>query len=173
MNNTADQFIATQKANVETLSGLSQKAFGGFEKLVELNMAATKAVMAESFANLQTMSEAKDLQAVIALQTSLAKPLGEKAVSYSRHVYEIASSTGAEFSQAFEAQAAESQKAVSSFVETSLKDAPAGSEAAVALIKSSMSASNNAVETAQKAAKQAAEHVESNIKAVASSVKSS
>jgi phasin family protein len=168
MNNVAEQFAATQKANLEAFNGLSQKAFAGFEKLVELNMAAGKAVMAESMANLQALSSAKDPQAFIALQSGLAQPLTEKSTSYSRHVYEIVSGTGAEFSKAFESKAAESQKAVTSFVESSLKNAPAGSEAAVALFKSSLDASNNALESAQKAAKQAAQTVESNINAASS-----
>lgn len=168
MNFTAEQFTATQKANLDAFAGLSHKAFTGFEKLVELNLAAGKAVMAESLANLQALSSAKDPQAFATLQSSLAQPLAEKSASYGRHVYEIVSGTGAEFTKAFESKAAESQKAVTAFVESSLKNAPAGSEAAVALFKSSLDASNNALESAQKAAKQAAQAVESNLNAVSS-----
>ena len=43
---TAEQIIAAQKANIETLFGLTQKAFEGVEKLVELNVQATKAALA-------------------------------------------------------------------------------------------------------------------------------
>jgi Phasin protein len=35
---TAEQVLAAQKANVETLFGLTNKAFEGVEKLVELNL---------------------------------------------------------------------------------------------------------------------------------------
>ena len=38
---TAEQLLAAQKANVETLFGLTAKAFDGVEKLVELNLTAT------------------------------------------------------------------------------------------------------------------------------------
>lgn len=168
MNFTAEQFIATQKTSVDAFAGLSHKAFAGFEKLVELNLAAGKAVMAESLANLQALSSAKDPQAFVTLQSGLAQPLAEKSASYGRHFYEIVSGTGAEFTKAFESRAAESQKAVTSFVESSLKNAPAGSEAAVALFKSTLDASHNALESAQKAAKQAAQTVESNLNAVSS-----
>lgn len=168
MNHIAEQFAATQKTNLDAFAGLSQKAFTGFEKLVELNLAAAKAVMAESLSNLQALSSAKDPQAFVALQSGLIQPMAEKSASYSRHVYEIVSGTGAEFTKAFESKAAESQKAVTSFVESSLKNAPAGSEAAVALFKSSLDASNNALESAQKAAKQAAQTIESNLNAVSS-----
>ena len=173
MNFNADQFIATQNTNVETLAGLSQKAFAGFEKLVELNMAASKALITESFANLQALSSAKDPQALFALQSSLGQPMVEKATSYGRHLFEIVRGTGAEFSTAFESKTAESQKVVKSFLENSLKNAPAGSEAAVAVIKNAMEASTKAVESAQNAAKQAVQMVESNIVAASSGTKAS
>ena len=166
MNFTNDQLIATQKSNVEAFAGLSEKAFASFEKLIELNMAASKALLGESIGHLQALTEVKDAQALMTLQSSLVKPMAEKAASYSRHVYDIVSGSSADFTKVFESASAESQKTVTELLETSLKNAPAGSEAAVAVIKSAMTAGNNAVETAQKSAKQAAQMVESNISAL-------
>lgn len=163
MNFNNDQLIATQKSNVEALSGLSEKAFASFEKLIELNMAASKALMGESIGHLQALTEVKDVQGLMALQSEMAKPMAEKAASYSRHLYDIVSGSSADFTKVFESASAESQKTVTELLETSLKNAPAGSEAAVEVIKSAMTAGNNAVETAQKSAKQAAQMVESNI----------
>ena len=134
-------------------------------------MAASKALLGESFDNLQALMEVKDAQALIALQTSMVQPMNEKAASYSRHLYDIVSSASADLTQTLEASTAESQKAVTELLETSLKNAPAGSEAAVAVIKSAMTAGTSAVETAQKSAKQALKAVDtsinSNIDAVA------
>ena len=45
---TAEQLLAAQKANVETLFGLTAKAFEGVEKLIELNVTASKAALAEA-----------------------------------------------------------------------------------------------------------------------------
>ena len=45
---TVDQVMASHKANFETLLGLTNKAFEGVEKIVELNMTASKAAMAEA-----------------------------------------------------------------------------------------------------------------------------
>ena len=45
---TAEQMLAAQKANVETLFGLTAKAFEGVEKLVELNVTATRAALSEA-----------------------------------------------------------------------------------------------------------------------------
>ncbi|OGB00143.1 MAG: Phasin (PHA-granule associated protein) [Burkholderiales bacterium RIFCSPHIGHO2_12_FULL_61_11] len=168
MNFNTDPFIAAQKTNVEVFAGLSKKTFASFEKLVELNMAASKAVIGESISNLQALVAAKDPQALLALQSSLLQPLSEKSASYSRHLYEIASGTAAEFSKAFESTAEKSQKGMASFLENSLKNAPAGSEAAVSAFKTAISASNTALESAQKTAKQAVQLIESNIDAVSS-----
>ena len=168
MNYTNDQFLAMQKNSVDTFAALSQKTFASFEKLVDLNMAAAKAVVAESMSNLQALAGAKDAQAVLALQSGMIQPLAEKSASYSRHLYDIASGTGAEFTKALESTTVESQKAVTSFLESSLKNAPAGSEAAVAVFKSAIDAGNNAVESAQKTAKQAVQMVESKLSAVSS-----
>ena len=169
MNFTSDQLISARKSSVEAFAGLSEKAFASFEKLVELNMAASKALLGESIGHLQALAEVKDVQALFALQSALVKPMAEKAASYSRHVYDIVSGSNADLSQVFESASAESQKKVTELLETSLKNAPAGSEAAVAVIKSAMTAGNTAVETAQKSAKQAAQLVESNITALSAS----
>ncbi len=158
-----DPFAAFQKNSLDVFAGLTHKSFAGFEKLVDLNMTAAKAVVAESMANLQALAGAKDAQAVLALHSASIQPLAEKSASYSRHLYDIASDTGAEFTQAFESTTAESKKALASFVEGVLKNAPAGSEAAVAAFKSAIDAGNNAVETAQKTAKQAVQMVESKL----------
>ena len=158
-----DQFAAIQKNSLDVFAGLSQKTFASFEKLVGLNMAAAKAVVAESMSNLQALAGAKDAQAVLALQSGMIQPLAEKSASYSRHLYDIDSDTGAEFTKALESTTAESQKTVTAFLESSLKNAPAGSEAAVAVFRSAIDAGNNAVESAQKTAKQAVQMVESKL----------
>ena len=44
---TAEQIAAAQKANLNTMFGLTTKAFEGMEKLVELNIQASKAAMGE------------------------------------------------------------------------------------------------------------------------------
>jgi phasin family protein len=165
---TAEQIVAAQKANIETIFGLTQKAFEGVEKLVELNVQATKAAMSESANNAQAMLSVKDAQELLALQASLMQPLAEKTVAYSRHLYDIASGTGAEFSQAAEAQATDAQKKFMAVVDNAAKNAPAGSESAVAMMKSAVSAANNAMESVQKAVKQATEMAETNFNTVTS-----
>ena len=164
---TAEQIVAAQKANIETLFGLTQKAFEGVEKLVELNVQATKAAMAEAANNAQAVLSVKDAQELLTLQASLMQPLAEKTVAYSRHLYDIAAGTGAEFSKAAEATAADTQKKILAVVDNAAKNAPAGSEAAVSAFKTAVAAGNNALESVQKAVKQATEVAESNYKTLA------
>lgn len=163
---TAEQVIAAQKANVETLFGLTNKAFEGVEQLVELNLQAAKAVISEIAENTHALLSVKDAQEWLALQASILQPSAEKVAAYGRRVYEIASATQAEVSKVAEAQIAQAQQQFASSVESAMKNAPAGSENAVALVKSAMAAANNAYESATKAAKQAADVAEANFQAV-------
>ncbi|MES2481535.1 MAG: phasin family protein [Pseudomonadota bacterium] len=165
---TAEQILASQKANLETLFGLTNKAFEGVEKLVELNITASKAALSEAAGTAQALLSVKDAQELLALQASLFQPLAEKASAYSRHVYEIASGAGAEFGKSLEAQATDAQKKFMSVVDNAAKNAPAGSETAVAVFKSAVAAGSNALESVQKAVKQATDVAEANFNAVAS-----
>jgi len=163
---TQDQFAAASKANLETLFGLTSKAFEGIEKMVELNLQVAKASLSESAENTKAVLGVKDAQELMALQASLLQPSAEKAAAYSRHLYDIAAATTAEVTKTAESQFAELQKGLVSVVDGALKTAPAGSENAVTLVKSAISAANNAFESVQKASKQAAEMVEANFNAV-------
>ena len=164
---TVEQVVASHKANLETLYGLTAKAFEGVEKIVELNLTASKAAMSDANAHAQSLLSVKDAQELLALQSGLLQPLAEKTAAYNRHLYDITTGTAAEFTKSFEAQTAEAQKKFMNLVDSAAKNAPAGSEAAVAIVKSSVAAANNALESIQKAAKQASEIAEANLNAVA------
>jgi phasin family protein len=166
---TQEQVLAAQKANVETLFGLTNKAFEGIEKLVELNLQVAKASMTEAAENVQAALSVKDAQELLALQAGLLQPAAEKAAAYSRHLYDIAASTNADLSKMVEAQSAEVQAKFMGSVDAAMRNAPAGTENAVALVKSAVAAANNAFEGVQKAAKQAANVAESSFQAMAAS----
>ncbi len=170
---TAEQIMASHKANIETLFGLTQKAFEGVEKLVELNVQATKAALAESANHAQAVMGVKDAQELLALQASMVQPLAEKTAAYSRHLYDIAQSAGAELSRTIEGQTAEAQKKFAGMVDSAGQNAPAGSENAMAMMKGAMTAAGTAFESVQKAVKQAGEMAENNFKAVSESARNS
>ena len=169
MNLTPDQVIAANKPNLETLVGLTNKAFAGVEQLVELNLAAAKTALEDSQKNAKAVLSAKDAQELLALQASLFQPLAEKVVEYNRHLYEIATGTGSHFNHAAEGKVADVQKAFNALLENAAKNSPAGSDAAVAAFKTAVAAGNNALESVQKAVKQAAEVAEANYKSLTES----
>jgi phasin family protein len=163
---TAEQIVAAQKANLDMLFGMTQKAFEGMEKLVELNLQVAKTSLAETADTAKAAMSVKDAQELLALQAGLLQPAAEKAAAYSRHLYDIAAATNADVSKMAEAQMADSQKKFMAVVDTAVKNAPAGTENAVALVKSAVAAANNAYESVHKAVKQATEVAESNIQAM-------
>jgi phasin family protein len=167
MSLTPDQVLSLQKDSVETLFGLTSQAFEGVEKLVQLNLTASKAALAETAETVQTALTVKDGQELLALQAALFQPMAEKTAAYTRHLYDIASGMGAEFGKVFESQAADAQKKFLAVVDNAAKNAPAGSETAVAVFKSAIAAGNNALESVQKAVKQASDVAEANFNAVA------
>jgi len=169
MSLTPEQVLASQKANIQTLFGLTNKAFEGVEKLVDLNVKTSRAALTEASSHSQALLSAKDAQELLALQASLFQPLAEKTLNYSRTLYEIAANTGAEVGKVFEGQAVEAQRTFNNLVDAATKNAPAGSETTVAVFKSAVSAANNALESVQKAVKQASDVAEANFNAVANS----
>jgi len=166
---TAEQLIAAQKSNLETLIDLTGKAFEGVEKLAELNLQVAKASLSEVAETARAALAVKDAQELLSLQAALIQPAAEKAAAYGRHLYDIAAATNAEVTRVAEAQLATVQSNFVSVVDGAVKNAPAGTESAAALVKSAIAAASNAMETVQKAAKQATDVAEANFQAITSS----
>lgn len=159
---TPEQLAAAHKANIDTLFGLTRQALEGVEKLVELNLEATRAALRDAADNAQALLSAKDVQELLQRQAALIQPLAEKAIAYSRQLAEIAARTGGAFAQAAEDQAAQAQHKVQAVVENLSRNAPAGTEPAVQVLRNVVNAATTAMETVQQAVKQAAELTEQN-----------
>lgn len=167
MFSNLDKFSSATKAAFEsqfaTSNALVSKIIESSEKTIALNIAAAKAYAEESSIATKQLLAAKDPQAFFALIASQAKLNAEKAASYSSHLTEIASSVKADITKAAEAQIAESKSKVTALVEEVAKSAPAGSENAVAMLKSVVSNANAGYEQLSKTTKQAVETVEANV----------
>jgi phasin family protein len=162
------QIVELSKSQIDAFNTLAHTVFSATEKLVGLNLAATKAVMQEAAQTTQTLLGAKDAQELVALSSALGQPTIDKAVSYARNVYGIASGAGAEFTKILEAQINDRNRKVTELIEFASKSAPAGSEPLVSMFKTALAASNTAFDTATRTAKQAADWAESNFAEVAS-----
>jgi phasin family protein len=167
---TAEQMMAAQKTNVEMLFGLTNKAFEGVEKLVELNMQVARAALSEASEHAKSALAAKDGQEFMAVQASVLQPAAEKAAAYNRHVYDILTATSGEVGKVAEANMADAQSKFTTMVDTVVKNAPAGTENVAALVKSAMAGANSAMERMQSAAKQAADVVDANVQALSSNM---
>lgn len=162
---TPEQLVASNKANVETVLTLANTAFASAERLAALNLNTARSILEDGVANTKALLAAKDVQELMNLQAALAQPIFEKAVAYARSVYEITSQSQEEVSKILEGQVAELNKGVATALDKAAKSAPAGSDVAVAAVKSAIAAANSAYDSMSKAAKQVAEIAEANVAA--------
>jgi phasin family protein len=151
---TPQQLIAAQQASLDAFFGVANKAFAGFEKLVALNLQVSKAALAEGQEIATNAVAAGNPGALLALQTSLSQPAAEKFVAYGRSVHEIVSEVQSSISAVVTSQSDQLQRETQGFVESLKKNAPVGSESAIAAWNSVFSAANATYESANKAAKQ-------------------
>ena len=95
----------------------------------------------------------------------------EKAIAYSKSVYEVATETNAELSKAAEKRVSDWNENFTAMLDKAVKNAPAGSDVAVAGIKSMLAAANSAYDNFTKVTKQATEIAEANVAAATETVK--
>ena len=163
VNLTPEQIAAAQKANLETLSGLTNQALQSIEKLVELNMHIAKQSLSDSMTSAKKALEVKDIQQLLAHQAEAVQPMAEKIMAYSRHLYELAHETQNNFTQSAEKEFQAGQDKINALVEEWTKNAPVGSDAAVQAMKQAIASANNVFETSQKAVKHAVQVAQTNL----------
>jgi len=162
---TPEKVSEAQKQNIDAMIKLSQKAFEGVEKMVDLQLNAARASLQESAEKFQALLSVKDAQELVHVNQDMATPTTEKALAYSRTVYDIASQTSSEVQRLIDAQIADANKRLVDALDELAKTAPAGSEGVVSMMKTSLAAANSAFETANKAARQVVEMAEKNMRA--------
>jgi phasin family protein len=168
---TPEQIQAANKATVEALLAVANTQFTALEKLATIQASAVKSAFEESVANTRALLGAKDVQEFVTLQNSFTQPAIEKAIAYSKSVYEIATEANAELSKVAERRVAEWNENFVTLLDKVSKNAPAGSDVAVAAVKSMLAAANSAYDNLSKAAKQATEIAEANVAAATETVK--
>jgi phasin family protein len=154
---------AQLEAQMETVNGLTHKVVAAGEKTIALNTAAAKAYMEESNAAVKELFSLKDPQAFFALLTAQGKQSVDKATLYVRQLNETVSSVNADFTQAAEAQIADSKNKVIALMDEATKSVPAGSEKAVDMLKSVFGNASASYEQLTKSAKQAVQAVEAQV----------
>ena len=167
---TPEQIAANGKTSVEALLTLANTNFAAYEKFAALHYNATKGAFEDSMNHAKALLNAKDIQDYVNLNVAAAQPSLEKAIAYSRSVYELATQQQAEITKMFEGHAGDFNKNMAGLLDTFAKNAPAGSDVAVAAVKSALAAANSAYDNFSKVAKQATEIAEANIAAATTAV---
>jgi phasin family protein len=165
MYNVPEQLLATNKENLETFVEFAGITAAGVEKLLDVQMKIAKAIFADTVKHAKTVVAAKDVQELTEIQTSFAQPSAEKGAAYGRSIYSVVAETQAELSKFFEVRFADVNKNMTTALDKALKSAPAGSDVAVAAVKSAMAAANQAYDAFSKATKQVTEATEATITA--------
>ena len=164
-NQVQQQLLERQKEAIDSFISIQGSLFSGFEKLVDLNLKAIKSTIADAADQTQQAGELKDPQEAASYVAAIAQPNAEKAVAYSQDIYAIMSDVSKQLIKLTEEQVADSQKKMEESLEQFAKNAPTGSESAIALLKSSFATASNAYDSINKAAKQAAEVAQNNLTA--------
>ena len=162
-----EQFAALNKANLEAATRFANVAFGGAERLLEIQLKTAKEVLADSVDSAKTLAEVKDLQQFADVKDSVAQPAFEKAAEYVKSIYEIASETQAEFGKLIEMQVAGFNKQFVIVLDKIAESAPAGSEVGISALKTAIVNGNAAYENITKAAKQFNDTAKNNLEAAA------
>lgn len=163
----SEKLQSAQKANLDLLQQISGKVFESVEQLSQLQFKALRASSSEQFDSLRKLLSVRDPQAFAEAQASFTQPAAqaERLLEFNREVYDLVSSTQADIAKLAERQVEAGAKHVRELVDVIAKNAPAGAEPAVAVLKSALESAGSVYESAQKAAKQAAEIAENGIAA--------
>ena len=161
---TTEQIQAAQKAELESVVSMAEKALNGFEKVAMLNMQTLREATMDAAAAMRTALSARDLQEFVGSQTSSPmQAAGQKTLSYAQHLAEIAGSTQAELADAFNQSMARMQQVMRETTKNGASGLPAGSDAMTALMQSAMNFTTEAFDVAQKAQTQATKMVADNV----------
>jgi phasin family protein len=163
-----EQLMAMNKANLEAAVRFAGVALEGAERMLELQLKTAKSAFADGVQQAKALSDIKDVQEFSQMKNTLAQPSLEKANSYVKSMYDVAAATQSEITKLVEEQVAEFNKQVVTSLDKVVKSAPAGSDVAVAAVKSAITAVNAAYDNLSKSAKQFTEMTQANVEAATS-----
>jgi phasin family protein len=170
MSSIPEQLAAAAKAHFETqlqlLNTFAGKAFDGVEKVIELNLDTAKSSMQDASAAAGNMASTSDPQAFLSASGSQVQPSVEKTIDYNRRLAEITESVYADFSRIADEKVAESRKKLEEMIEEAMRNAPPGSENAIAVMKSVLSNADSTYDQMMASTRQALETLRTNMDSV-------
>lgn len=167
MPDISDKLAEINASAVQTAARLSKISLESAERVLALQLSYAKATLGDATRAARAATGTQDVQQLFALRTQAAEAALTQLMGYSRGLYEVASETQAEVARIAEERLAELQRTVAESVEEAARNAPAGSDVAIAAMKSSLAAATTAFDTLNKAARHAASFADAGVKAAA------
>ena len=153
------------RAAAESASRAARISMDSAERTLNIQIEYAKGAVKQATLTAQAAAQVKDVQELFALRARIAENAMENLMGYSRSLYEVASEAQHEYSRLAEERMARFQRAVTEGVEQAAKAAPAGSDVAVAAIKSQLAATTAAFDTFSKAARNLASYADAGVHA--------
>lgn len=165
MNQAPEQFAALNQASFDAATRFATVALGGAERLLAIQLKATKSAMADSADHAKILTSIKDLQQFTEVKDRVTQPALEKATQYVQSIYDVASETQAEFGKLIEQQVADFNLQFEVALDKFAQTAPTGSEASISAFKTAIATGNAAYENISNAAKQFNDAAKTNLEA--------
>jgi phasin family protein len=141
------------------------------ERFSALTFNATKTVCEGGMEQAKALMGAKNGQELISMNSAVAQPSLEKAIAYSRSMYDVALQAQREMTKVLEAHAGEISKSVLESLDRRALAKTPGSSPAAAAVKSALAAAGSAYDSLSKISKQASELTDANFTAAIQGVK--
>ena len=154
VNTATEQFGNFSKSAIDATMKFATASFTNAERVIALNLEATKVSLGETAKNAKSFAAIKDAQELNSLSTKTAETGVEFLMGYSKNFYEISTAAQAQYTALVEERVNVFQQSVAETLDKVSKSAPAGSDVAVTALKSGMAASTAAMDNFSKAAKQ-------------------
>jgi phasin family protein len=161
-----DQFAAANEAAIDQFAYFAKLSLGNIEKFAEIGLGAARQSVDDATRHAQSLAGARDVHEVIAISSAAVEPTLKRAYTFSRTAYETAAATGDEMKRVLEKNAAQFNKAAIDALEQALQYAPAGSENAVASLKTAIGAAQASYDNLVSLNKKIYDTVEQNVATV-------
>jgi phasin family protein len=171
MTNIPQEITEFGEAALTSAAKISKVSLDSAEKLFALQLEFAKATLADATHFAKAIAQAKDPQDLMAFRGKSTESALEKLVGYSRQVYEVASDAQGEIAKLAEERMAHFNQTLAQGVDQASKTAPAGSDVAVAALKSTMAATTAAFDSYAKAARNFASYTDAGIKSAPKSTR--
>ena len=167
MNLAVEKFVALNKKQTETAIRAFQIGFNAWEMLIKLNLEATRLLLEEGMATIQTLPQSSEM-ADLSGWTRQIRAGADKLSGYSRNVYEIGGQASSEWGDLVEQTLLSTSQEVLEWVDEVLKSSSIPQpEATAAAAKTAMANAKTVIEGISKAVRQTAGYADANMRAAA------